>query len=50
MGDSVYVVTKQSETLAWSVDFYEDFSDLLDNATKKNEIDQRNGFLKNKKE
>lgn len=33
VGDSVYVVTKQSETLAWSVDFYEDFSDLLDNAT-----------------
>ena len=33
IGDSVYVVTKQSETLAWSVDFYEDFSGLLDNAT-----------------
>jgi hypothetical protein len=31
--DFAYVVTKQSETLAYQVNFYEDFSNLLDSAT-----------------
>ena len=29
----VYVVTKPSETIAYQVDFYQDFTDLFDNAT-----------------
>jgi hypothetical protein len=33
VGDKAYVVTKQSETLSWQVDFYDDFSDLVNNAT-----------------
>ena len=31
--DQVYIVTKQSETIAYQVNFYEDFSELLDTAT-----------------
>ena len=29
----VYVVTKPSETIAYQIDFYQDFTDLFDNAT-----------------